>query len=281
MSEARWLDQGGSATKLAFYRVLGPVEAIADNTGRGLVFPSGAIGDFTGGAALLAQAEGVLRGLGVRRARGPLDGNTFFPYRCSLGPTESPPFPTEPVCTPEVWRSAGWREDGRYVSVFAPLSERLCREAPVPSGWTLRTLNMERFEVELASLYRVTCSAFAGAWRYQAVPFGVFAAIYGAMRTTIDPRWVYVLEDSTGEVQGYFLNFVAGDVMICKTLALTSATHGQRLSWPLVSRLHRDARELGLRGAVHALMHETANSLFFAEPGCQVIRRYALYQKSL
>lgn len=274
-----WLAQGGDQARLALYRAVGKVDTLADDSGRALVFHNGCIGDFTGGPGLLAAAESRLRTLGCTQAVGPMDGNTFFPYRCVTGGSE--PLPLEPSGSPVPWRRAGYREDARYVSVFVPNSERVCREVALPPGWTLDHVDPARFDEAIGAMYRVTISAFEAAWRYAPVPLPVFRALYEPFRSRVDPRWVWLLSDPAGLVQGYFFTFVAGSVVIAKTLALHRDAHGRGLSWPMVAAMHRQARSDGLAGAVHHLMHEAAVSTVFAGEGSRVVRRYALYRKRL
>lgn len=274
-----WIDAGGDVTHLKMYQALGGITPLADTTGRCLVFHNGAIGQFTGGPSLLAKAESTLRTLGQRQAIGPLDGNTFFNYRCTL--PSGAGLPLEPIATPEVWRSAGYREDARYVSVFAPNSDRVCRPRLPPGGWTLRNVDARRFDEELRAMYRVTLSAFETAWRYHPIPFDLFCMLYEPFRGRFDPRWVWAVDDPDGVMQGYFFTFVAGDVVIAKTLALHRTAHGKGISWPMVTAMHQQARDSGLRGCVHHLMHESAVSTVFAGEGSHVVRRYALYRKAL
>ena len=275
----RWIEQGGDPARLGLYRSLGNVDPLADESGRALVFHNGCIGDFTGGPSLLAAAESRLRTLGCGEAVGPMDGNTFFPYRCVTG--GETPLPLEPSVAVEPWRAAGYREDARYVSVLVPNSERVCRATSLPAGWTLRNVDVARFDEEIAAMHRVTLSAFASAWRYAPVPLAVFRALYEPFRHRVDPRWVWALDDPQGVMQGYFFTFVAGSVVIAKTLALHREAHGRGLSWPMVAAMHRQARGDGLQGAVHHLMHEAAVSTVFGGEGSRVIRRYALYHKRL
>lgn len=274
-----WLDAGGDLIQLKMYQMLGEVTPLVDTSGRCLVFHTGAIGQFTGGPGLLAEAESILRKLGCREAVGPLDGSTFFNYRCTLRGGE--PLPLEPAASPEVWRSAGYREDARYVSVFEPNGERVCRARTPPPGWCLRNVDPARFDDELRAMYRVSLSAFESAWRYQPISFELFRLLYEPFRGRFDPRWVWAVDDPAGVMQGYFFNFVAGDVVIAKTLALHRDAHGKGISWPMVAAMHQRARDAGLRGCVHHLMHESAVSTVFGSKESKVIRRYALYRKAL
>jgi GNAT superfamily N-acetyltransferase len=276
-----WLAAGGDARRLTMYRMLQAVVPLANQEGRCLVFANGNIGDFTGGPCLLARAESMLRVMGLPEAVGPMDGNTFFPYRCITEQSVFPTLPMDVSSSPSVWRAAGYREEARYVSVYARNTPRLLRPTRLPDGWQFRAFNMNHIDEELDALYRVTCAAFALAWRYVPIPREMFHAVYRPLLPVIDPGWVFLLDDPRGVVRGYFLNFPAGNVFIAKTLALDPAVQGAGLSWALVAAAHRKAHELGMSGGIHALMHESAVSNAFGGEESTVVRRYALYRKRL
>jgi hypothetical protein len=276
-----WVAAGGNPERLALYRSLQPVLALTDGRQRALAFDNGCVGDFSGDARFLAEVESLLRARGLREAVGPMDGSSFFAYRCGLGPWDTPPMPSEPLGSPSPWRAAGWREDARFVSIYAPISERLLKDRGLPPGWRVRDFDRSRVDQELASIYAVTLRAFAGAHRYAPIPFAAFAALYRPLLPVVDPHWVVLLEDDTGCVRGYFLNFPAGDVFICKTLAIDPELQGGGAVWAMVALIHQRARAAGMHGGVHYLMHEGAVSTFFCGPQSRVVRRYALYRKRL
>lgn len=281
MSLATWEAAGGDVRRLTLYRALGDVEPLADESGRALVFGNGAIGDFTGGPSLLARAEARLRARGVTEAVGPLDGNTFFPYRACLGPSEEPVFLGEPVTHAETFRAAGWREDARYTSTLCPNGPQIENGRPLPEGWRVRNVRLDRLDEELAHLYRVTLPAFAGAWRYAPIPFPAFAALYAPFRDRVDPRWVFLAEDPSGVVQGYLFAWPMGDRFVIKTIAVHPAAAGARLGAHLMMRVHALAEDLGVRQGIHALMWEGSVSQRITRHGGRVFRRYALYRKRL
>lgn len=281
-----WLRQGGDPARLAFYRQLGTVHALGDDVGRALVFVgwmgnTGAIGDFTGGASLLARAEDLLRRAGLASAVGPLDGNTFFPYRVNLGPVEPPLFATEPSGRAEVWRRAGWREDARYVSNEALNAPQIARDRGFPRDWTMRNLRPDRFDSEIAALYRVTTAAFVGAWRYSPIPLPAFAAVYAPLRDRIDPSWVWLAEDSAGAVQAFLFAWPEGRRFIIKTIAIHPQAQGLRLMNHFSMVAHQRAESAGIPVGVHALMWEGAVSNVASADRGRTIRRYALYRKWL
>lgn len=279
--ETRWIERGGDPRRLALYRQLGRVETLADESGRALIFANGAVGDFTGDARLLSRAEDRLRAWGVTEAVGPLDGNTFFPYRVNLGPLDVRPFSGEPTGCPEPWRRLGWREDARYTSSICPNAPQIENARPLPAGWRARPVDFDRFAPELEALYRVTLGAFSEAWRYMPLPFPAFSALYSPYRDRVDPRWVRVAEDPEGTVQGYLFAWPEEGRFVIKTLAVHPDARGKRVSSHLMGLVHAFAAEQGIPAGIHALMWEGSLSQVVTAHGSRVFRRYALYRKRL
>ncbi|MFZ5478956.1 MAG: GNAT family N-acetyltransferase [Myxococcota bacterium] len=276
-----WIAAGGDPNRLGLYRRVLDVEPLVDASGRCLVFANGAIGDFTGGPTLLAAAERRLRERGVREAIGPLDGNTFFPYRASLGPTDDPPFLGEPLGKPDVWRGAGWREDARYLTTSCPNEAQIAYGEGAAPDFTVRNLRMDHLLDEVRALYEVTCASFAGAWRYEALPFEVFAALYLPLKDRIDPRWVWLAEDRDGRVRGYSFTWPEGKRFVIKTLAVHPEVQRARLGARLMAAAHGFAAAQGVPEGLHALMWEGSYSTAITKHGGRAIRRYALYRKRL
>jgi GNAT superfamily N-acetyltransferase len=276
-----WLARGGDPARLALYRSVVGCTPLADPSGRALVFDNGAIGDFTGGPGLLMRAEGILRERGVAVAVGPLDGNTFFPYRASLGPFDLPPLPLEPSASPEPWRAAGYREEARYTTTWCPNGPQITNGKPLPDGWRMRPVDFDRFDAELAALYRVTLPAFEGAHRYEPIPFPAFAALYAPFRGKVDPDWVILVEDPDGVVQAYLFAFPVPNAFVIKTIAVHPDARGRRISSAFMAEIHRRAEAKGIPGGFHALMWEGSLSQAITAHGGRVVRRYALYSKRL
>jgi GNAT superfamily N-acetyltransferase len=276
-----WIAAGGDPARLGLYRRLMDVDPLVDASGRCLVFANGAIGDFTGGPSLLAAAEARVRARGLRQAVGPLDGNTFFAYRACIGPWEASPFLGEPTQRADVWRGGGWREDARYLTSTCPNAPQIARGEGAAPDFRLRNLRLERLEEEVRALYEVTCAAFASAWRYEALPFEVFSALYLPMRHRIDPRWVWLAEDGDGRVRGYLFAWPEPGRFVIKTLAVHPEVQRARLSGKLMAAAHAYAEAQGIPEGLHALMWEGSFSTAVSRHGGRAIRRYALYRKRL
>jgi hypothetical protein len=294
--EEAWARAGGALERLELYRRVTTVSPLVDERGgRALLFLGacgradvGAVGDLApapgdDGAGLLAAAEAALRAHGMREALGPLDGNTFFPYRACVEFPGEPVFAGEPVASYPCFVDAGWEEDARYRTTRCPNAPQMARDRPLPEGWSVRALRPERFAEEVSALYRVTTAAFADAHRYAPVSLEVFSELHARGRGQVDPRYVLLAEDPAGVVQGFVYAWPEPSLrrFVLKTLAVHPDARGARLATHLMARVHGLAASQGLDYGLHALMWEGSLSRAITAHGGETVRRYVLYRKGL
>ena len=98
----------------------------------------------TGAAALedIAAAEAWLREQGCTRARGPIEGSTFFAYRANMGPMNRPPFLGEPTFDPAPFAASGYTPIAWYASALADNASQINYSEPAgkrlnSEGWRL------------------------------------------------------------------------------------------------------------------------------------------------
>lgn len=263
----------------------------------------GVIGNFsaeTAGAtyAILREAERCLRSHGCTLAVGPMDGNTWRRYRLVTQADLEPSFflePTNPPAWPEWWRSAGYGPLAKYYSTLTDdLGKRDARLANVEErmkagGITLRPLNVDAFEAELAQIYDVSAVSFQQNFLYTPLPKEAFVAQYLAMRDRIRPELILLAEQGSRPV-GYvfavpdFAQAHRGspmDTFIVKTLAVLPGRAYAGLGAWLLGEVHTTGQRLGFKRAIHALMHETNQSRNLSAHYARTIRRYTLFSKRL
>jgi hypothetical protein len=115
--------------------------------------------------ARLAQAD-------CEHAAGPMNGNTWRRYRLVVDGTERGPFPLEPRNPPQYpvwWRAAGFVELASYSSSLVVLDGKPAVAEEVAArlaagGVTIRPLDPQRFEDDLAAIYAVTVASFPCDW---------------------------------------------------------------------------------------------------------------------
>lgn len=263
----------------------------------------GVVGGFraTGAAAaaeVLARAGERLRAEGCTLAVGPMDGNTWRRYRFVTEAGDEAAFLLEPANPPEWpawWRAAGFAPLAEYFSTVADdltaRDERLGGVAArmAAAGVTMRPLDPARYEEELGRIYEVSAVSFRENYLYTPLPREEFIGQYRALQAKVRPEHV-LLAEHAGRPVGYV--FAIPDLaqaqrgepvttLIVKTLAVLPSRAYAGLGALLLGEVHAAGARLGLRRAIHALMHESNRSRNLSAHYARTIRRYALFSRRL
>ncbi|HEX6040347.1 GNAT family N-acetyltransferase [Longimicrobium sp.] len=247
---------------------------------------------------LLRDAVDRLRGMGVARILGPINGSTWGRYRLALPPEPGepaePPFlsePTNPADYPADFEAVGFRVAAAYESAIVDdLSEPDPRRDELAErvrarGAVIRPLDLDRFDDELRALHALSLTAFAGNLFYSPISFDEFRARYTPLRPLLDPELVRMSEDADGRLLGFVFAFpdllTARDGrptrVVLKTLASAPAARGLGLGTFLTDEVRRLAHEKGYASVIHALMQADNASIRISRHSARVFRRYALY----
>ena len=247
--------------------------------------------------ALLDAACGYLAGQGCTLAVGPMNGNTWSGYRFVDESGERPPFllePRNPSSYPAWWRAAGFGRLSSYSSSVMELdgSEAVpsaLKERIIRSGISIRALDPDRYEEELATIHEISLRSFANNFLYTPLEKESFIGSYRKVKPHVDPQLVRIAERN-----GVPCGFVFGvpdleasargghAAVIVKTLAVDPASRSAGLGSLLVDELHRIARDKGYTEAIHALQHESNTSLkITGRHEGRAFRRYVLFSKDL
>jgi GNAT superfamily N-acetyltransferase len=250
------------------------------------------------GRAILDAAANELARRGCTIAVGPMDGNTWRRYRLVVDRGTEPPFflePGNPDDWPSHYEAAGFTPSAHYFSALntnlGVQDERMGEVAMRLKnvGVTLRTIDLSRFEQELARIYEVAEISFSNAFLYTPLPESAFSAQYQRIRQYVQPELV-LLAEHEDRLVGFAFNIP--DVLelgrgapprtaIIKTLAVLPGPTYTGLGSLLTDRSHATAAALGYQRVIHALMHESNRSLRISAHTGQPMRRYALFQRSL
>jgi GNAT superfamily N-acetyltransferase len=253
--------------------------------------------DDAAAAELLARCADELRARGCTLAAGPMDGNTWRRYRFLTERGEESVFlmePDNPESYVAQWTRAGFTPLATY---FSALADDLTRDDPqVTRAWqrlqergvSIRAINSAYFEEELRRIYALSTRSFVSNFLYTPTSEAEFIGQYSAIRERIVPELVLMAE-LNGELLGYLFavpNWVEAargrvSTVIVKTVAVLPKRRCAGLGTVLVQEAHRVARERGFSRAIHALMHESNNSLNLSARYAKPFRRYALYSKPL
>lgn len=254
--------------------------------------------DEPGALELLDAACAELKRRGCTLAVGPMDGNTWRRYRLLTERGEEKPFFMEPD-NPDEWPA--FFEKARFAPLaryFSALNSDLSVEDPrIPraterlarAGITLRTLRADDFTGELRRIYAISRESFQNNFLYTPISEEAFMAQYEPVRAHIHPGLVIIAECGEEPV-GYIFaipNLAQAargepvDTAVLKTVAVLPGRMNAGLGGVLVARCQQAARALGFRRVIHALMHESNNSLNLSGHYATLFRRYTLYSRPL
>jgi len=254
--------------------------------------------DAVSGAQLLRAACEKLAAQGCAIAVGPMDGNSWRNYRLVTERSGEPPFllePDTPAHWPACFAAAGFAEIARYCSSLQdelhlddarlePLTQRAAA-----AGIRIRTFNRQRAEQDLCAIHAVALEAFRDAFLFSPISRASFLAQYARVLPLVREELV-LLAELHGEVVAFL--FALPDALetargapprtaILKTVAARRGRTFAGLAHLLAARAAANARALGFRRAVHALMHEGNGSRNWSARNGSVFRRYALLGRTL
>jgi hypothetical protein len=263
----------------------------------------GAIGHFSavdaaGGARLLRAACARLAAQGCAVAVGPMDGSSWRSYRLVSERGDEPPFllePDTPAHWPACFAGAGFSVIARYCSSlqddlhlrdarFEPIAQRAAA-----AGIRIRTFDRGRAEQDLCAIHALALEAFRDGFLYSPISRASFLAQYVRVLPLLREELV-LLAELRGELVAFL--FARPDALetargapprtaILKTVAARRGRMFAGLAHLLAARAAANARALGYRRAVHALMHEGNGSRNWSARNGTVFRRYALLGRTL
>jgi GNAT superfamily N-acetyltransferase len=249
--------------------------------------------DRPAGEAVLRRACDVLESAGCAIAAGPMDGTTWRRYRFIIERGDEPPFflePDHPGDWPEHWSGAGFSPLATYTSAVthqldvdhvhtSGTLERLSS-----AGISIREFDVAQPDAELRRIYQLAKVSFTRNLLYSPIVEDEFLEDSRALLPVLRPELVLIAERD-GVPAGFLFAvpdmLSSRDTVIIKTAAVDPRESGRGVAGALVALVHRRARQLGYRRAIHALMHETNVSRRVSDRYARTFRRYALLSKVL
>jgi predicted N-acetyltransferase YhbS len=243
--------------------------------------------------ALLEAACAAMKDAGVTLAVGPVDGSTWHSYRLVTWSSGEAPFflePTNPV-EPQYFAQTGFETLAHYYSAITDdlADDEQCvasiEEKLTGRGITIRSLDTSDFQGELSKVFRVCERAFQNNFLYAPTSESMFIEQYARIRQLIDPSLV-LLAERQREVVGFVfalpdLNDSARQTAIVKTLARLPEREFAGLGHLLLAQVQRQAHALGYKRAIHALMHQSNDSVALSNRYARIFRRYELFSRTL
>jgi L-amino acid N-acyltransferase YncA len=251
---------------------------------------------FDSAKLVLDAACQKLASAGCASAIGPMNGTTWHRYRFVTDSNDTPPFfmePANPREYPEWWIATGFEPLATYFSSAVPdlrlIDPRLerTRARLAEQGVTIRPFRLEAFDEELKSIYEISVASFTSNFLYTPLPYDAFAAMYEKVRAYIVPQFARIAE-AGGTPVGYVFAIPdysspasARECVIVKTVAIRPSRQSAGLGNVLVADIHTAADALGFRRGIHALMHESNNSLNLSARYGKAFRNYTLFRRHL
>ncbi len=245
---------------------------------------------------LLTAAGDELRTHDCTMAIGPMDGNTWQPYRLVTERGAAPPFflePNTPAEWPQYFARNGFTSIAQYFSTITnDLTLRHPRLDEIAArlqqqGVTIRPATRDSLSDELRRIYSVAAVAFQNNFLYTPIDEAAFIAQYEPLSPWIQSELI-LLAEHAGRPVGFLFALPdlwqaqraeTMDTFIVKTIAALPGYAG--LGSLLVARSHEVGAARGFRRAIHALMHEANKSRSISQHYSQPLRRYALLAKPL
>ena len=235
---------------------------------------------------------------GCSKAIGPMDGNTWRPYRFITQRGAAPIFFLEtdnPDTWPQHFTTNGFKSHKTYNSSLAtdlnhPQPKiQLQTERLRNAGIKFRQINRHRFEDELKRIYALCLLSFSENFLFTPIFKTEFVNMYLRLKPLICPELMLIAEyhgSPVGLVFGIpnYLQADRGqtiDTLIVKNLAVHPAHRGAGLGSVLFARCHSAAKDLGYKRAIHAYMLEGNISRKISAHYARPIRQYHLFKKEL
>ncbi|MGA3048249.1 MAG: hypothetical protein ABSD67_16565 [Terracidiphilus sp.] len=249
-------------------------------------------------SAVLAAAIENLREQRCTIAIGPMDGNTWRRYRFVVDAGTEPPFflePANPPAWPLEWEQAGFAPLAQYTSALnANLSqadERMVRvgERLNDKGVRIRAAESSSLQRELSRIYSVSQIAFAKNFLYTELPERAYLAQYTRLLSKIRPE-LLLLAERGGDLVGFLFAIPdlaqaargqTMDTFILKTVAILPDPSLAGLGALMAEQVQQTGRALGFSRCIHALMYEGNVSRNTSRRYAQLMRRYAIFSRSL
>ncbi len=256
--------------------------------------------------ALLESAFHWLQERGVRKAFGPIDGNTWYPHRFKLDWTspQTPSFEWEPR-NPDEYRSlfemCGFRVSNEFYSsgfeapTFDPALRILApsHASAMTHGYSFRPFaeSTTGFARDLEVLYELACEGFRNNFLFEPISFSAFRQIHEDVAQRYDYAPSNFLVNPAGVEQGFMFAFIDQDYVVVKSVCVLPQVLrvAKMQRWAASNALLFLALQEGsrrkLRGGVSALVHQTASKRLPADAPSRVSNawqiRYVLLSRDL
>lgn len=227
---------------------------------------------------------------------GPMNGSTWDSYRFKLSGRRN--FLGDLSLNSEYikqWENVGFEVLSHYSSTelrhTENESERYFRRKLQleKAGVVFRHIDMNQWEDELKKIYQLSLESFKNNFLYTDISWEVFFKQYQQLKSSLDPKWILLAENSLNQELVGFL-FAYPDLhsrrdqptLIVKTVARQESIRWSGLGLVMTFIIQQQAVKHGMNHFIHAFMHEDAVSANCSDSmNAEVIAEYVLLRKKL
>ena len=249
---------------------------------------------------LIETACGFLQGKAAS-VFGPVNLNTWLPYRLRVDERDERRFTWEPVNPPdyvEHFLAAGFKRRIDYHSTAFGNLERFLEQTEADydiaraNGFRFRKLDWSRlFKGEASMLYRISNEAFEDSFLFETIPQALFDQFIGQLGKG-EQDCSHAAVSPQGDDVGFFYAFTdrhfpcpgadPETYAVLKSTGVSREARGQRLSNALAHLAVKSAAEKGAQYGIAALVRSGIQSESYARKGDSFWQHhYALFERRL
>jgi len=243
-------------------------------------------------SALLLAAETWLKGKKCSQSVGPMNLNTWFPYRFRTDSHDQSFLwePNNPAQYPKLWEANGYVVHEEYSTVAtAGLRAyvdkvRPAYESALASGYTFRAFDGPNFlEKEIPVLFELSMIGFKENFLFEPIDVQQFRELYVPIVKKMDFRCAfYALSPEGREVAFFFAFPEPSGYLVFKSATVLESCRGKGISNALTYLVAKEGVAMGLENFISALVKTGNRSESYAKKGAHLWEhRYALYAKAL
>jgi GNAT superfamily N-acetyltransferase len=242
--------------------------------------------------AFLDKLVSELKGLGAAKVVGPMNGNTWQPYRLTTYYGEHKPFLLEPYTPAHFvahWENAGFIPEETYSSYITTINEWEDKRIDKLHN-RFKDLVFKDLETDdLGPIFDLSIQSFMRNPYYIHIDKEVYLQKYGNMMSLLKPNVSWVVYDGE-ELVGYLFAMLdmsqqaRGEKInrvILKTVAVKEDRKYAGLGTYLLSKSVEQMKSMGIEYAIHALMYDKNAVQNIIKDNSEKLRGYTLYKRGI
>ena len=256
------------------------------------------------GEKLLRYASVLSFFKGAEYIVGPMDGNTWYPYRCTLKHREKPFYMESltPLLYHKCFENTGFYREHTYYSSRSLLGmenrKYIMALQPVENYLKKRNIcikNAEEYDFEslMKIMYEISLSAFKDNYYFEHIGFNEFSRMFSKNKEGLMKEYFFIAYDRNKPVGFLFCvpnynektNLGRINTIIFKTFGILPEYQKQNVALGLIAHACRVSLEKGMSSVINAYYCRENKKIFDAIASipvkAEVISEYALYRKEL